>query len=123
VEHKRFAVAVHYRNVAAERVAEMVAAAHHRGRQHGLRMTNGRKVIELRPNVDWDKGTALRWISDSIYRSGRVVPIYIGDDLTDEDAFDARWLVSNGPRGVGGNRSCGCACCDGWCRSVTDSVG
>ena len=89
VEHKRFAVAVHYRNVAAEHVAEVAAAAHRRGRQHGLRVTNGRKVVELRPNVDWDKGDALRWISDSIHQPGRVVPIYIGDDLTDEDAFDA----------------------------------
>ncbi len=33
VEHKRFAVAVHYRNVAAERVAEVVAAAHRHGRR------------------------------------------------------------------------------------------
>ena len=89
VEHKRFAVAVHYRNVAAEHVAEVAAAAHRRGRQHGLRVTNGRKVVELRPNVDWDKGDALRWISDRIHQPGRVVPIYIGDDLTDEDAFDA----------------------------------
>ena len=52
-------------------------------------MTNGRKVVELRPNVDWDKGDALHWISDHIHQSGPVVPIYIGDDLTDEDAFDA----------------------------------
>ena len=89
VEHKRFGVAVHYRNVAAEHVAEVAAAAHRRGRQHGLRVTNGRKVVELRPDVDWDKGDALRWISDRIHRSGRVVPVYIGDDLTDEDAFDA----------------------------------
>ena len=89
VEHKRFAVAIHYRNVAAEHVAEVAAAAHRRGRQHGLRVTNGRKVVELRPNVDWGKGDALRWIGDSIHQPGRGVPIYIGDDLTDEDAFDA----------------------------------
>ena len=89
MEHKRFAIAIHYRNVAAEHVAEVVAAAHRRGRQHGLRVTNGRKVVELRPNVDWDKGDALHWISDRIPQSGRAVPIYIGDDLTDEDAFDA----------------------------------
>jgi trehalose-phosphatase len=52
-------------------------------------VTNGRKVIELQPNVDCDKGTAMRWISSRIHRSVRVVPIYIGDDFTDEDAFDA----------------------------------
>jgi len=89
VEHKRFAVAVHYRNVAAEHVGEVVAAAHRHGQRHGLRMTSGRKVVELRPNIDWDKGTALAWIRDRVHQMGRVVPMYIGDDLTDEDAFDA----------------------------------
>jgi alpha,alpha-trehalase len=89
VEHKRFAVAVHYRNVPRERVAEVIATTHRHGQRHDLRITNGRMVVELRPNVDWDKGTALAWISDRIKHSGRVVPIYIGDDLTDEDAFDA----------------------------------
>ena len=52
-------------------------------------MTGGRKVVELRPDIDWDKGTALAWIRDQIHQTGRVLPIYIGDDLTDEDAFDA----------------------------------
>jgi alpha,alpha-trehalase len=83
VEHKRFAVAVHYRNVPRERVAEVIAATHRHGRRHDLRITNGRKVVELRPNIDWNKGTALAWISDRIKHSGRVVPIYIGDVLTD----------------------------------------
>jgi alpha,alpha-trehalase len=89
VEHKRFAVAVHYRNVAAERVAEVVAAAHRCGRRHGLRVTHGRKVVELWPDVDWGKGDALYWIGGRIHQSRRVVPIYIGDDLTDEEVFDA----------------------------------
>ncbi|MFZ1175290.1 MAG: trehalose-phosphatase, partial [Mycobacterium sp.] len=66
VEHKRFAVAVHYRNVAAERVAEVIAAVHRHGQRDGLRVTSGRKVVELRPDIDWDKGTALAWIRDRI---------------------------------------------------------
>jgi trehalose-phosphatase len=88
VEHKRLAVAVHYRNVAAEQVAEVIAATHRHGRRHGLRVTSGRRVVELRPDIDWDKGTALAWIRDQVGQSGRVLPIYIGDDLTDEDGFD-----------------------------------
>ena len=52
-------------------------------------MTNGRKVVELRPDVDWDKGTTLAWIRDRVDPTGSLLPIYIGDDLTDEDAFDA----------------------------------
>jgi alpha,alpha-trehalase len=89
VEHKRYAVAVHFRNVSPERVAEVVATTHRHGQQHGLRVTGGRKVVELRPDIDWDKGTALAWLGDHIHQTGRVLPIYVGDDLTDEDAFDA----------------------------------
>ncbi|WP_281180009.1 trehalose-phosphatase [Nocardia amamiensis] len=87
VEHKRFAVAVHYRNVAAEDVGRVVAAVHEARRAAGLRVTHGRRVAELRPDVDWDKGTALRWIIGHL--TATVLPIYLGDDLTDEDAFDA----------------------------------
>lgn len=87
VEHKRFAVAVHYRRVAPERVAAVVSAVHELARGQGLRVTGGRKVVELRPDIDWNKGSALRWILGHLTVS--VLPIYIGDDLTDEDAFDA----------------------------------
>ncbi|TPG32701.1 trehalose-phosphatase [Mycolicibacterium hodleri] len=89
VEHKRFAVAVHYREVEPEHVAEIVSAAHGFGAPNGLRVTGGRMVVELRPDIDWDKGTTLAWIRDRIDPSGARLPIYIGDDLTDEDAFDA----------------------------------
>ena len=46
-------------------------------------------LVELRPDIDWDKGTTLAWIRDRIDPAGSLLPIYIGDDLTDEDAFDA----------------------------------
>ncbi|OCB28342.1 trehalose-phosphatase [Mycobacterium malmoense] len=89
IEHKRFAVAVHYREVAPGRVGEMVAATHQLAARDGLRVTGGRMVVELRPDIDWDKGTTLAWIRDRVDPSGSLLPIYIGDDLTDEDAFDA----------------------------------
>jgi alpha,alpha-trehalase len=88
VEHKRFAVAVHYRNVAPERIGEIVATTRRLGQRDGLRVSGGRKLGELRPDIDWDKGTTLAWIRDRIDEPGRVLPLYIGDDLTDEDAFD-----------------------------------
>ena len=89
VEHKRFAVAVHYREVASEHIGEVVSATHKLGQRDGLRVTNGRMLVELRPDIDWDKGTTLAWIRDRIDPDGRLLPIYIGDDLTDEDAFEA----------------------------------
>jgi trehalose-phosphatase len=45
-------------------------------------------VFELRPDLDWDKGTALRWLLGELAPGRpRPLPVYIGDDLTDEDAF------------------------------------
>jgi len=92
VEHKRFGVAVHYRNAARDRVGEVSAAVRSAGQRTALRVTTGREVIELRPNVDWDKGKTLRWVLDYIRHHehpGPLLPIYLGDDITDEDAFDA----------------------------------
>jgi len=92
VEHKRFGVAVHYRNAARDRVGEVSAAVRSAGQRTALRVTTGREVIELRPNVDWDKGKTLRWVLDYIRHDehpGPLLPIYLGDDITDEDAFDA----------------------------------
>jgi trehalose 6-phosphate phosphatase len=89
VEHKRFGVAVHYRNAARDRVGEVAAAVRAAGQRDALRVTTGREVIELRPDVDWDKGRTLRWVIDHLPDSAGVVPIYLGDDITDEDAFDA----------------------------------
>ncbi len=90
VEHKRFGVAVHYRNAARDRIGEVAAAVRAAGRRSALRVTTGREVIELRPDVDWDKGKTLRWVLEHLHRpgSGALTPIYLGDDITDEDAFD-----------------------------------
>lgn len=50
----------------------------------------GKMVYELRPEVDWHKGKAVEWLLEEIqhdYTNMELVPIYIGDDVTDEDAF------------------------------------
>ncbi len=51
-----------------------------------LQVTNGKKVIEIRPKTDWNKGSALEWL---IQRRPflSTFPVYIGDDETDKDAF------------------------------------
>lgn len=89
VEHKRYAVAVHYRQVAPESVGAIVSATSALAHREGLRVTGGRMLVELRPDIDWDKGTTLAWIGERIDPADARIPLYIGDDLTDEDAFDA----------------------------------
>ena len=94
VEHKRFAVAIHYRNADPRDVDRVVAETHKLGRSNGLRVTTGRKVIELRPDIACDKGTTVNWLlgyidGDDSAELGAVLPLYVGDDITDEDAFDA----------------------------------
>jgi trehalose 6-phosphate phosphatase len=91
VERKHFSIAAHYRNVTerdvfkVQRAVEAVAARHRE-----LRKMAGKKVYELQPDIDWDKGKALLWLLGAIGPEPReVFPIYIGDDLTDEDAFRA----------------------------------
>lgn len=88
IERKRFAIAVHYRQAAEEetRVEEEVDRV--LAGIPGLRRTEGRKVFELQPDIDWGKGKAVRWLLERLGLDGpEVLPIYIGDDLTDEDAF------------------------------------
>ena len=91
IERKRFSIAAHYRNVKendAFSVALAVDAVAARHRE--LRRMDGKKVHELLPDIDWDKGKAVLWLLEALeLERGKVLPIYIGDDRTDEDAFSA----------------------------------
>jgi trehalose-phosphatase len=106
IERKRFSIAAHYRKVnesdfpILERVVSEVAEQHRE-----LRRMEGKKVYELLPCTDWDKGKAVLWLLENLgLEHGKVRPIYIGDDRTDEDAFRALGqcgagiLVSEQPR-------------------------
>jgi len=95
VEDKTYSLSVHYRLCAgddAARVKDAVdgAIAPYRAKKQ-LRATSGKKVLEIRPHADWNKGRVVEWIVGRcapVARKGDVV-WYIGDDLTDEDAFKA----------------------------------
>jgi trehalose-phosphatase len=71
---------------AFEQIADAVSSA--LARRPGLRRAEGKKVIELRPDVDWDKGKAVLWLLDELGLNA-AHPIHIGDDLTDETVFSA----------------------------------
>lgn len=89
VERKKFAVAVHFRRVADDQVAAVTEVVDGvLADSTGLRKTGGKKIFELRPDIDWDKGKALHWLLEKLQLAKHdIVPIYVGDDLTDEDAF------------------------------------
>ncbi|KAM3242737.1 hypothetical protein ACQJBY_055001 [Aegilops geniculata] len=90
VEDNKFCVSVHYRNV-DEKDWELVARLVNEVLEDfpRLKVTNGRMVLEVRPVIDWDKGKAVEFLLQSLGLSDseNVIPIYIGDDRTDEDAF------------------------------------
>jgi trehalose 6-phosphate phosphatase len=85
VEDKGVTLAYHYREAGDEGAAraelELVAD---RARAGGLDARFGRKVLEIRPRVEADKGTAVRTL---LARSGATRALYAGDDTTDLDAF------------------------------------
>jgi trehalose 6-phosphate phosphatase len=92
VENKTYAVAVHYRLAAPERRGEIDAAvdAAIAAAGTGLRRTGGKMIFEIRPEFDWDKGRAVLWLLDALGLDAEsALPIYLGDDETDFDAFRA----------------------------------
>jgi len=90
VETKRYSLSVHYRLVeerlvpAIDQVLDRVLERH-----PSLYKTHGKKVFEVRPKIDWNKGKAVEWILRTLGSSTPVLPFYLGDDTTDEDAFRA----------------------------------
>jgi trehalose 6-phosphate phosphatase len=91
IEEKPTSIAVHYRNVQGAEVEGVLNAVERVLESHPrLRATPGKKVIELLPRVDWNKGKAVAWLCDTLgLFDGGTLPIYIGDDVTDEDGFRA----------------------------------
>ncbi len=89
VERKKFAVAIHFRRVVTEQVDALTKVVDGvLADSKGLRKTGGKKIFELRPDIDWDKGKALNWLLEKLQLDKlNNPPLYIGDDLTDEDAF------------------------------------
>ncbi|ONI06707.1 hypothetical protein PRUPE_5G075400 [Prunus persica] len=102
VENHKFCASVHYRNVDEKNWSTIAQSVHDILKDYPrLRLTHGRKVLEVRPVIDWNKGKAVEFLLESLGLNGRddVLPIYIGDDRTDEDAF--KFLKKNKKRGYG----------------------
>lgn len=101
VENSKFVTSVHYRNVDEKSWPTIAQIVHDVLKDYPrLRLTHGRKVLEVRPVIDWDKGKAVQFLLESLGLTGcnDVLPIFIGDDQSDEDAFK---VLREGNRGFG----------------------
>lgn len=92
VEPKKTSVAAHYRLVAEDergKVKEIVDKILAEHPDH-LKVTPGKMVYEIQPKIDWDKGKAVLYLLDALgLDRDDVMPMYFGDDVTDEHAFAA----------------------------------
>ena len=89
VEHKGLSLTVHFRGTPDSysdsidnKVVQIAQPFVERGE---VKITRGKKVAEVRPNLDWDKGKAIARIRESYPDSP--LPVFFGDDQTDEDGF------------------------------------
>lgn len=98
VERKKYSIAVHFRQVAqpdlaaVEPAVNAVLAAHPK-----LRITHGKKIFEVQPDIEWDKGRAMIWLLGKLgLEQADTFLLYLGDDITDEDAFRSLNARGNG---------------------------
>ncbi|XP_022929319.1 probable trehalose-phosphate phosphatase J isoform X1 [Cucurbita moschata] len=90
VENNKFCISVHFRCVDEKQWNNLAQEVKSVVKDYPkLRLTQGRKVLEIRPTIKWDKGKALEFLLEALgyANCSDVFPIYIGDDRTDEDAF------------------------------------
>lgn len=90
IEDKTFSLAFHYRLLQKEKTQKTLETIQkiwkNIDESDMLQAIHGEKVIELRPR-GWDKGKAVGLLLENIPSTMDILPIYIGDDTTDEDAF------------------------------------
>jgi trehalose-phosphatase len=87
VEDKGITASIHFRMVASQDICKMInifwaISDNYKGL---FTITSGKKVFEIRPKGIWNKGDAVKWIWKNL--GEHRIPVYLGDDLTDEDAF------------------------------------
>ncbi len=91
LEDKAVSFSVHFRSVEDDAEQAAIARVVHNAAAglpdaKALRLMGGRRVVEVRPAADWDKGRALHSLRETL-EFDDAPAIFIGDDVTDEDAF------------------------------------
>ena len=90
VENKTYTLSLHYRLANPKDFPQIKntfeGAVKPLKKTKKIKITEGKKVFEVRPNIKWDKGKSVKWVLKKI-KTKKNLPICIGDDITDEDAF------------------------------------
>jgi trehalose 6-phosphate phosphatase len=109
IQEKGLSVSVHYRLAKPEKEDAVTSAVKRITAPHvdkgEIRVYPMKRVWEIRPPVNWDKGKAVEFIGHEIkanLKLSRLLTIYLGDDTTDEDAFKVLhrpegWSIYVGP--------------------------
>jgi trehalose-phosphatase len=92
LENKDLSLVVHFRAATTDAQLRVLQIVDRHALPHvqsgRLRIMRGSCARELMPHIRWNKGTAVAWICDRVERRhGPTWPLYVGDDVTDEDAF------------------------------------
>ncbi len=88
IEKKSFSFTIHYRQVDGKQrkdLKRLFLQIISNYEEKNIKVINGKMVFEVFPAVDWNKGRAVKFIIENFNR--KVLPIFIGDDLTDETVF------------------------------------
>jgi trehalose-phosphatase len=94
LEDKQFSLSVHYRGIDAARETELIARVQETASRHAVRLSGGKCVINITPAASWTKGdAALEIVRDNVDPDADASILYVGDDVTDEDAFRALGAV------------------------------
>ncbi|HOW35481.1 MAG TPA: trehalose-phosphatase [Candidatus Omnitrophota bacterium] len=96
IEDKGLTLSVHYRRVGRKDLIlfeQMFSKSMWPYLMDGcISINKGKKVFEIKPAVKWNKGSAVLWLLKHFRKNGcsrKMLPIFIGDDVTDETAFIA----------------------------------
>ncbi|MED6144309.1 hypothetical protein PIB30_014657 [Stylosanthes scabra] len=91
VEDNGFCLSVHFRQVQEQDYGVLEKKVKRVLEENPqFRLSEGKKVLEIRPSIEWNKGNAVEYFLDILglnTASSNILPLYIGDDRTDEDAF------------------------------------
>ena len=89
LEDKKFTLSLHFRSVKTEDIPRIKKVFYNVVNKYSekklLAVIKGKKVLELVPDVSWDKGKAVLWVLQRL--KDKYLPVYVGDDQTDETAF------------------------------------